>query len=697
MAASTNFSSSVSSHASQGSHSVTTPLGTPSGPARTNSWRVPGPSTRYHKSEHARPKPTPRSSTTGQHVRNQSSLSTRSSHTEASGIPSPLARLNFTRDSPKDYSYNPNDTIKPRNSPATPLRSPHLASNNFNNLRFQGSPFSDYFTDDAKSVDHNAPYHPSDPAQKLLLRLNNLGGDILRLGLQDDSLSEFNEKLCTLEAMVNDGGYSDEGSLTEERDRRNSFPGRFYVEDHSQSHEARERILSPEHSTKSRLSAVWMADACEYADTFTQTDLEPQHGLGVSYATSSMQTERGVSKDMAESSVWINNYADISTQTTDDGLVADLQEVVERLAKANDSLRQRYDQSKDVCDTQAVQIEDLTTQLMIVKSENDSLKQDLGFDHSELLFLKLQLQALEVQKENYDHNNHVLLAEDFAQWKADWDSVDARLRSRRQKNRVTSADIKDLPSLDNETIVKPEDQGNWQLETRKHRHGRVHSITLKRVDEREAQAEDGALIDSHFDIPASPVVKTVYTEQSTQTEDETPEDQTTQAEVLSFVTQETQTDSEPSVSLSTSDIKSQQTEPVETIEADIEVDNESSSSFANSEIKSQHIEPIVVVKAEDELDNESSISFSTSDIKVQQTEPVEVAKAEDDTEEEDEEEEEEISDESQPISPCCEKEHLCTACGEKIDYSSEDEEVETKTPWQELCDGLVAFAGMQRE
>ncbi|KAH0274054.1 hypothetical protein KCU91_g5554, partial [Aureobasidium melanogenum] len=644
MAMSTNFSSSVSSQTSQGSSSAaTTPLGTPSGAPRTKSWHVPGPSTRYHKSEHARPKPTPRSSTNGQHVRNQSSLSTRSSHTEASAVASPLARLNFSRDSPKDYSYTPADTIKPRNNPATPLRSPHLASNNFNNLRFQGSPFSDYFTDDSKSVDHNAPYHPSDPAQKLLLRLNNLGGDILRLGLQDDSLSEFNEKLCTLEAMVNDGGFSDTGSSIEDRDRRNSFPGRLYTEDHSQGHEARERILSPEHSNKSRMSNVWMADACEYADGFTQTTDESKHGLAVAYATSATQTEEEASKDMAESSVWINNYADVFTQTTDDRLVADLQEVVERLAKANESLRQRYDQSKEVCDTQAVQIEELTTQLMTVKSENDSLKQDLGFDHSELLFLKLQLQALEVQKENYDHNNHVLLAEDFAQWKADWDSVDARLRSRRQKNRVTSADIKDFPNLETETPVNPEDQGNWQLETRKHQHGRVKSITLKRVDETEAQTEEGAMIDSHFDIPASPVVKTVYSEQSTQTEEieEAPsEDQITQRELAAPVTQGTQTDSEP--------------------------------------------------------------SFTKSEIKIQQTEPIEIARTEYESpdEVEDDDEEEVTSSQSQSASsqsPCCEKEHLCTACGEKLDYSSEDDEPNSKTPWQELCDGLVAFAGMQRE
>ncbi|TIA47312.1 hypothetical protein D6C79_04712 [Aureobasidium pullulans] len=643
MAMSTSFSSSVSSQTSQGSQSAsTTPSGPPSGAPRTKSWHVPGPSTRYHKSEHARPKPTARSSTQ-QHIRNQSSLSARSSYTEASGTASPLARLNFTRDSPKDYSHNPNDTIKARNNPATPLRSPHLASNNFNNLRFQGSPFSDYFTDDTRSVDHNAPYHPSDPGQKLVLRLNNLGADIMRLGLQEDSVSDFNEKLCTLEAMVNDGAFSDAGSLTEERDRRYSFPGRL-SEDHSQGHEARERnLLSPEHSNKSRLSDVWMADACEYADTFTQTEAESQRGLAIAYATSTTQTEEEAPKDLAESAVWVNDYTDVSTQTTNDRLVADLQEVVERLAKANDSLRHRYDQSKDVCDTQAVQIEELTTQLMIVKSENDSLKQDLGFDHSELLFLKLQLQALEVQKENYDHNNHVLLAEDFAQWKADWDSVDARLRSRRQKNRVTSADIKDLPSLDTETPVNPEDQGNWQLETRKHRHGRVHSITLKRVDEPEAEEEDAPLIDSHFDIPASPVVKTVYSEQSTQTEEAPSEVQGTQTEEPSAITQGTQTD----IAL----------------------------PFARTEIKAQHTKPIEAFEPEDEIEDES----------------------EDEAEDEIEDEKVISQPQSPPTqSPCCEKEHLCTACGDKIDYSSEDE-ADTKTPWRELCDGLVAFAGMQRD
>jgi hypothetical protein len=138
---------------------------------------------------------------------------------------------------------------------------------------------------------------------------------------------------------------------------------------------------------------------------------------------------------------------------------------------------------------------------------------------------------------------------------------------------------------------------------------------------------------------------------------------TTQTEVPSFATQETQTD------------------------------NESSVSFSTSEIQSQHTEPTEAVKTEAGIDNESSVSFSASDIKVQQTQPIEAVEAEDETEEE----EDESSDESQPTSPCCEKEHLCTACGEQIDYSSEDDEVESKTPWQELCDGLVAFAGMQRE
>jgi hypothetical protein len=198
------------------------------------------------------------------------------------------------------------------------------------------------------------------------------------------------------------------------------------------------------------------------------------------------------------------------------------------------------------------------------------------------------------------------------------------------------------------------------------------------------------LIDSHFDIPASPVIKTIYSEQSTQTEDAPSEDDTTQTGVSDPVTQGTQTDSEPPLSLSSSDIKSQQTEPIESAKAD----NGTSLTFSTSEIRAQQTEPVESTKA----DNEPSITFSTSEITSQQTEPVEFSEAE--VDDEIQEEEENTSIDSQPPSiqsPCCEKEHLCTACGEKFDYSSEDDEVESKTPWQELCDGLVAFAGMQRE
>jgi hypothetical protein len=630
MAMSSSFASSVSSQGEQSVTSTTpqgTPLGaqgTPSGGVtRTKSWHVPGPSTRYHKSEHARPKPVPRCSTNSQqHARNQSSTS---SYTEASSTASPLTRLNFTRDPTKDYVYNPNDTIKSRNNPATPLHSPHLASNNFNNLRFQGSPFSDYFTDDARSVEHNTPYHPSDPALKLLLRLNNLGSDILRLGLQSDSVDEFSEKLCTLEAMVHDGTYSDILSVSDDRERRTSFITR--TDDQAQRSDARERHLqSPEHSNKSRLSDVWMADACEYADGSTQT---MDDGLAIKFTSAATQTRQ----DLVESGVWVNDYANVSVQTVDNGLVADLQQVVERLAKANDALRLRYDQSSDVCDSQAVQIEELTTQLMTVKSENDGLKQDLAFDHSELLFLKLQLQALEMQGQNYGREGHVLLAEDFVKWKADWDNVDARLRSRRLKNRVTFADIKDLPGLDDKSSINPVDQGNWQIETRKQTQGRVRSITLKRVDDTMPEEDDAALVDSHFDISASLVLKTVYCEQSSQTEEPSHRMQGPQIQDCVVEAKGTRTESEAKLILSATEIKSQQTEPIK--QSDSVIDSE---------------------------------------------------------------EEEEEPETSPTQSPCCDQEHLCRACGNTLDYSSEeDDEKDTKTPWRELCDGLVAFAGMQRD
>lgn len=643
---------------------------------------MPGPSTRYHKSEHARPKPTPRNST--QHTRNPSALSSRSSLTEHSASASPLARLNFSRDNPKDYCYNPKDysptpggTIKPNKGPFTPLRSPHT---NSNNLRFQNSPFSDYFTDDARSVEHNAPYHPSDPAQKLLLRLNILGSDILRLGLSTDSFSDFSEKLCLLEAMVHDGPYSDTTSLTEDLGRRASFSGPFSIEDRPQGHEAREyNRHSPDQFAKSRLSGVWSADAFEYADSCMQTDAEPQY----KYASSSTQTQEPEARDdMCESAVWVQDtpaYADMSIQTADDRLVTELQQVVQRLAKANDSLRHHHDQTKDLNnsqsvqieklstqfssaksendsksrqidemstqftlakseidsksrqikelstqlmslnsenDSQSLQIEELSTQLMSVKSENDTLKQDLGFDHSELLFLKLQLQAIEVQTNSLDRNNRVLLAEDLDKWKSDWDNVDARLRSRRQKNRVPSAaPLEDLATRGAEVATKTEDQGLWRLETRKHRHGRVRSITLKRVDEPDTQVDESELIDAQHDISTNPVTKVSYCEHFTQTE-VSPVEVQTQPEVV----------------------------------AGPEHNEESGD--------------------EKETEDEEPLQYSQLHCQSQQ-----------------------------PVPVPDKQEQLCRACGGDIDYSSseDDEETDTKTPWRELCDGLVAFAGMQRD
>lgn len=57
---------------------------------------------------------------------------------------------------------------------------------------------------------------------------------------------------------------------------------------------------------------------------------------------------------------------------------------------------------------------------------------DLSFDHSELLFLKLQLKALEVQSLphlNLAQAHH--LHEGVERWKLDWEDVDRRLRDRR--------------------------------------------------------------------------------------------------------------------------------------------------------------------------------------------------------------------------------------------------------------------------
>ena len=90
-----------------------------------------------------------------------------------------------------------------------------------------------------------------------------------------------------------------------------------------------------------------------------------------------------------------------------------------------------------------LKLESAANEILQLRSANESLRADLSFDHSELLFLKLQLRALEAEaasvsgtlnnKREDEGGDERNLLDGFERWKLDWRDVDARLRERRRK------------------------------------------------------------------------------------------------------------------------------------------------------------------------------------------------------------------------------------------------------------------------
>lgn len=472
-------------------------------------FRIPGPSTRFHKEhkqpvvqQEARPKYT-------RFASNADSPATRTrSRLSVSPITAgqhPLPMNLQTRPEHNRRKSTPISGFMSQGAPLTPVRSPHRSSINFGD-----SPFSDYFTDENRSVDEqsNASYAfpPSSESQKLLLRLNTLGAEILR---QDPSrpttITNLGAKLDDLEAA----------------------------------------LRTPSCRSTRRTSTLaddGDGDGDEEEDD-TQTPEPAQPSADQSSRPSTPQSSLTSSTDFLPPAIK-------TRLRNQDRLLKEAQDVLQRVSKANDGLRKRYDEIRHLHEATLQELEECSQENLQLKSENESLRADLGFDHSELLFMKLQLKALEVEADAASdrpiddaelNNKRVLLNDDIDRWKADWDDVDARLRSRRERNRVVSSTPEKLSSAARDS-PKTEDHGNWRLDMCKKRHGRLQSITIKRFnsfdseDSHDDTADDGEDEDEKVltEPPSSPkheqgvqtagstscqqVVKTIWEEKPAQPE-----------------------------------------------------------------------------------------------------------------------------------------------------------------------------------
>ena len=371
------------------------PFASPS-PSPSPSFHFPGPSSRYNKRERD-------SSYTRipiAHRRSQSNV-----HATTGTLPtpprsetsrSPLARLPSYKS-----AMAPNHTAVPH----TPARN-RLSSS----AMLHDSPFSDYFTDESRSVGRSgkevaAAYHtPSSDTQTLLVRLGRLQQHLMRDGDSDRDaveivrrkLSEVDHELANLHSQSNieDSGFIDDDGIEGTDGER------------------------PDALLRSRSSM----DNSAVASTM-DADLEKHYRL--------RETQR---------------------QAEYDYQLLESQRVLDSVTRAQTQLRQRYEEARALNDQHIYELSERDIEQERLQAENETLKGDLVSDHSELLCLRSQMKALSVEVGKLRKSEVIggegkqiarpvssnAVKKDVEKWSSDWREVDARMKGRRDAHGVVS-------------------------------------------------------------------------------------------------------------------------------------------------------------------------------------------------------------------------------------------------------------------
>ena len=334
-----------------------------------------------------------------------------------------------------------------RHAPVTPAKSMNSSRPS---SKLQDSPFSDYFTDDARSTTEYSV--PSSETQQLLVRLSKLQSQLMR---GEDGISERD----TLHIV--------ERKMSEIEVQLNAL--------HSQTR------MPPELED----SGLFMEEEEEEDPEFKE-----ETPNGRPYA-SPMQVEGGVAELLTPPVTAENKQAE------HDFLLLKAQQALESVSKAQEQLRQRHVELRELNDAHIYETEERDRQIEALKSENEALKSDLGFDHSELLFLNLQFKALEIDvgalndeaasEESQEtvteasETKRDRILQEMEQWRSDWEDVDGRMKRRRTRYGVLSAKGK-RDSNASAFGMGNDEEGDWRLDTVVREHGSVQSISMRRVN-----------------------------------------------------------------------------------------------------------------------------------------------------------------------------------------------------------------------
>lgn len=372
----------------------------------------------------------------------------RAAHGSVSSVPSPPSSEYSRSPLSRFASYSSTShAVATMANPATPAKHARRTSS------IVDSPFSDYFSDDARSAIFNTS--APDEIKQLLLRMNRLQSLIMRDQCRD-AIALVGRKLTEIELELN----------TMHSDTR------LDIED----------------------SAVFMDQG--YVKEVSAPSSPSRKPANRASPDKSVSAPQGCMECGGSGGGGMDRSTIISAdhfRAERDYLNLRMQELVEGLGSAQSELSNRYSEVRELNECHNAAIEEREEQLEQLRSENEGLRSDLGFEYSELLFLKLQMKSMEVDvdemaepdiadattiedvkatRARIEKKNRILSEMD--RWRADWQDVNSRFKRRRNKYGEPLAS----PLVEAET-----GEVEWQLETVKEgSRGRVTSLTITRFD-----------------------------------------------------------------------------------------------------------------------------------------------------------------------------------------------------------------------
>ncbi|KAK5136039.1 hypothetical protein LTR08_004293 [Meristemomyces frigidus] len=157
------------------------------------------------------------------------------------------------------------------------------------------------------------------------------------------------------------------------------------------------------------------------------------------------------------------------------------QRVLANVTKAQEELRKRHAELALLNERHVLQIEARDQAIEQLRSENEGLQADLGFDHSELLFLKLQMEALEVDGGGV-REGRAGVVQAMELWRGDWWDVQARVKRRQRKCGVAVSPERSRGAGAGGLAEEEGGAGEWKVEVVRERVGRrVSRIVVRRL------------------------------------------------------------------------------------------------------------------------------------------------------------------------------------------------------------------------